>query len=45
MLADDPPVLADYDAIRIGMHLDRTLDRTSRHRRPCSLSGGVRAVH
>src|ERR1700681_679885 len=32
MLSDDPPVLADYDAIRIGMNLDRTPDRTGRHR-------------
>src|SRR5262245_52707428 len=32
MLADDPPVLADYNAIRIGMNLDRTPDRTGRHR-------------
>ena len=28
MLADNPPVLADYDAIGIGMNLDRTSDRT-----------------
>src|SRR6202035_5251034 len=28
MLSDDPPVLADYDVIRIGMNLDRTPDRT-----------------
>src|SRR5206468_5171595 len=32
MLADDPPILADHDAIRIGMNLDRTPDRTGRHR-------------
>src|SRR3982075_1913001 len=32
MLAHDPPVLADYDAIGIGMTLDRTPDRTGRHR-------------
>jgi hypothetical protein len=27
---DDPPVLADRDAVCIGMHLDRTADRTYR---------------
>src|SRR5258706_9100908 len=32
MLGEDPPVLADYDAIRIGMNLDWTPDRTGRHR-------------
>src|SRR3954468_4694473 len=32
MLSDDPPVLADYDAICISMNLDRTSDRTGRHR-------------
>src|SRR6266478_113243 len=32
MLGDDPPVLADYDAIRIGMNLDWTPDRAGRHR-------------
>jgi hypothetical protein len=31
MLGDDPPVLADYDAIRIGMNFDRTPDRTGCH--------------
>jgi hypothetical protein len=32
VLADDPPLLADYDAMRIGMHLDRTPERTCRYR-------------
>ena len=32
MLSNDPPVLADCDAIRIGMNLDRMPDRTGRHR-------------
>ena len=32
MLGDDPPVLADYDAVRIGMNFDRTSDRARRHR-------------
>src|SRR6266480_8161815 len=32
MLGDNTTVLADYDAIRIGMNLDRTPDRTGRHR-------------
>src|SRR3954453_4001926 len=32
MLSDDPPVLADCDAIRIGMNLDRMPDRTGHHR-------------
>src|SRR5438132_2470944 len=32
MLGDNAPVLADYDAIGIGMNLDRTPDRTGRHR-------------
>jgi hypothetical protein len=32
MLGDDPPVLTDYDAIGIGMNLDRTPDRTGGHR-------------
>ena len=32
MLGDDPPVLADYDAIRIGVDLHRTPDRTGCHR-------------
>src|SRR5271157_57965 len=32
MLGDNAPVLADYDAIRIGMNLDRTPDRTGYHR-------------
>jgi hypothetical protein len=31
-LSYDSPVLADYDAIRMGMNLDRTPDRTDRHR-------------
>jgi hypothetical protein len=32
MLGDNASVLADYDAIRIGMNLDRTPDSTRRHR-------------
>src|SRR4029079_5883373 len=32
MLGNDPAVLADYDAIGIGMDLDRTSDRAGRHR-------------
>src|SRR6202162_289892 len=32
MLGNDPPVLADYDAIGIGVNLDRTPDRAARHR-------------
>jgi hypothetical protein len=32
MLADDPPVLADHDAIRIGLDLDRAADRARGHR-------------
>jgi hypothetical protein len=32
MLGDYASVLADYDAIRIGMNLNRTPDRTRRHR-------------
>jgi hypothetical protein len=35
MLADDPPVLADHDAIRISMNLDPTTDRTGRHQVIC----------
>jgi hypothetical protein len=32
MLGNDPPVLADHDAIGIGVDFDRTADRTCRHR-------------
>src|SRR6202167_442363 len=32
MLGDNAPLLADNDAIRIGMNLDRTPDRAGRHR-------------
>src|SRR5271155_3943213 len=32
MLSNEPPVLADYDAIRVGMNFDRSSDRTGRHR-------------
>ena len=32
MLADDPAVLADHDAIGIGVNLDRTPDRAGGHR-------------
>jgi hypothetical protein len=32
MLADDPPVLADDDAVGIGMNLNRPSDRAGRHR-------------
>src|SRR5881397_564251 len=32
MFGDDPPVLTDYDAVRIGMNLDRTPDRASSYR-------------
>ena len=32
MLSDNASVLADYDAIGIGINLDRTPDRTGRHR-------------
>jgi hypothetical protein len=32
MLSDDPPILADHDAIRIGMNFDRSSDGTGRHR-------------
>src|SRR5271170_5100357 len=32
MLSDEPPVLADYDAIRVGMNFDRSSDRTGGHR-------------
>ena len=32
MLADDPSVLADDDAVGIGMNLDRSPDRARRHR-------------
>src|SRR5208283_5028929 len=32
MLGDNPPVLADYDAIGISMNLNRTTDCTGRHR-------------
>ena len=32
MFGDDPPVLADHDAIGIGMDIDGTPDRTGRHR-------------
>ena len=32
MLGDDPPVLADHDAVRIGMDLDRTPDGAGGHR-------------
>ena len=32
MLGDDPPVLADHDAVGIGMDFDRTPDRAGRHR-------------
>src|ERR1700693_331231 len=31
MLGDDPTVLADYDAIRIGMNFDRSSDRARNH--------------
>jgi hypothetical protein len=31
MLGDEPPILADYDAIRIGMNFDRSSDRTRNH--------------
>jgi hypothetical protein len=32
MFGDDPPVLADHDAVRIGMDLDRPADRAGGHR-------------
>ena len=32
MLGDDPPILADYYAIGIGMDLDRTTDSTGSDR-------------
>src|SRR5258707_2238462 len=32
MLGDDPSVLADHDAVRIGMNLDRTPDRAGSYR-------------
>ena len=32
MLGDDLPVLADHDAVGIGMNFDRPSDRTGRHR-------------
>src|SRR6267378_1681354 len=32
MLGNDAPVLADYNAVGIGMHLDRTPNRARRHR-------------
>ena len=32
MLGDDPPVLADHDAVGIGMDFDRTPDRAGGHR-------------
>jgi len=32
MFGDDPPVLADYDAVGIGMNLDRTPDCVGCHR-------------
>ena len=32
MLGDNAPVLADYDAIRIGMNFDRTPNRAGRNR-------------
>jgi len=32
MLADDPAVLADHDAIRIGLDLDRAADCARGHR-------------
>src|ERR1700693_2897784 len=32
MFGDDAPVLADYDAVGIGMNLDRTPARAGRHR-------------
>jgi hypothetical protein len=32
MLADDGPILADHDAIRIGLDLDRVADRARSHR-------------
>jgi hypothetical protein len=31
MLGDDPAVLVDYDAIRIGMNFDRSSDRNRDH--------------
>jgi hypothetical protein len=31
MLADNPAVLADHDAIGIGVHLDRTPDCAGSH--------------
>jgi len=31
MLGNDPPVLADHDAIGIGVDFNRTPDRTGRH--------------
>ena len=32
MFGNDPTVLTDYDAIGISMNLNRTTDRTGRHR-------------
>ena len=32
MFGDDPPVLADHDAVRIGVDFDGTADRTGGHR-------------
>ena len=32
MLGDDPPVLADHDALGIGVNLDRAPDRAGGHR-------------
>jgi hypothetical protein len=32
MFGDDPPVLADYDAVRIGMNLDRASHRAGSYR-------------
>ena len=37
MLADDPSVLADDDAVGIGMDLDRSSDRAGGHRAPVVL--------
>jgi hypothetical protein len=33
MFGDDPPFLADYDAVGIGMNLDRTSDRAGSYRK------------
>jgi hypothetical protein len=32
MLGDDPPILTDYDAVRVGMDFDWTSDRTGHYR-------------